>query len=114
MAHPVQKAVGLTDVACNLGVDNSTVLDWIASGKVRVSGIRDAATGEYRFTNDDLSALKAYGVGVIAESLFDEPNEWLDNPNPWLGGFTPRELVGTEREQLVFDVLQGIQHGTVA
>jgi hypothetical protein len=109
-----QSNYGASEVARHLGVDVSTVEDWIASGEVAVRNGRTRTVEGYCLSEDDLRALKAYGVSLAAESLFDEPNEWLDNPNPWMGGCSPRELVGTNREQLVFDVLKGLKHGVVA
>jgi hypothetical protein len=36
---------------------------------------------------------------------------WLDSPNSWLGGERPRDLIGTEMEWEVRDLLRGIRDG---
>ena len=43
--------------------------------------------------------------------IFPDPEAWLDTPNEHLMGRTPRELLGTEREILVSDLLWRIKHG---
>jgi Protein of unknown function (DUF2384) len=36
---------------------------------------------------------------------------WLDSPNSFLGGEKPRDLIGTEMEREVRDLLRGIKDG---
>jgi hypothetical protein len=43
--------------------------------------------------------------------LFPAPDAWLDAPNSFLGGEKPRDLIGTEREREVRDLLRGVQDG---
>jgi hypothetical protein len=40
-------------------------------------------------------------------ALIAEPDRWLDTPNDQLGGQKPKDLIGTEREQL----LRAIKYG---
>jgi hypothetical protein len=40
-----------------------------------------------------------------------EPREWLDTPNDRLGGLKPKELIGTNREPLLHDLLRAIKQG---
>ena len=47
-------------------------------------------------------------------ALFDDPSEWLESPNPSLGGYAPQDLLGTDREVLVQNLLDGIKHGMVS
>lgn len=47
-------------------------------------------------------------------ACFSQPEQWIDLPNAWLGGRTPRELLGTQDEQLVLDLIEGIKHGVTA
>ena len=44
-------------------------------------------------------------------ALIDEPNKWLKTPNDQLGGERPKDLIGTEREQLLRDLLRAIKYG---
>jgi hypothetical protein len=43
--------------------------------------------------------------------LVDKPNEWLRMPNSQLGGIKPEDLIGTDREQLLRDLLRAIKFG---
>jgi hypothetical protein len=43
--------------------------------------------------------------------VFPDPNAWLDAPNNSLGGARPRDLIGTERERELRDLLRGIRDG---
>ena len=43
--------------------------------------------------------------------LVDKPDEWLAMPNSQLGGIKPEALIGTDREQLLRDLLRAIKFG---
>ena len=45
-------------------------------------------------------------AGVVAD-----PDDWLASPNDQLGGQRPADLIGTDREQHVRDLLRAIKHG---
>jgi uncharacterized protein (DUF2384 family) len=45
------------------------------------------------------------------EALIAEPDKWLKTPNDQLGGDRPRDLIGTNREQLLRDLLRAIKYG---
>jgi|GEM_PF-1023337 len=45
------------------------------------------------------------------KKVFPDSSEWLDMPNELLGGQTPRELIGTERERELRYLLRGIEDG---
>jgi uncharacterized protein (DUF2384 family) len=47
-----------------------------------------------------------------AANIFAEPRLWLETPHSMLGGKRPSELIGTEREGLVRDLLRAIKYGT--
>ena len=47
---------------------------------------------------------------LIAEVVAD-PDQWMDAPNDQLGGYKPRELVGTEREGQLRDLARAIKNG---
>lgn len=44
-------------------------------------------------------------------ALIADPNEWLDTPNTELGGAKPKDLIGTDREQMLRDLLRSIKYG---
>jgi len=44
-------------------------------------------------------------------TLIDDPSEWLATPNTRLGGDKPQDLIGTDREQLLRDLLRSIKYG---
>jgi uncharacterized protein (DUF2384 family) len=44
-------------------------------------------------------------------SVVADPRRWLDAPNDQLGGRKPKDLIGTEQEQHVRDLLRAIKHG---
>jgi len=46
-------------------------------------------------------------VGQIVQ----DPDHWLDMPNDQLGGRKPKELIGTDQEQHLRDLLRAIRHG---
>jgi len=43
--------------------------------------------------------------------VFPDSKAWLDAPNDSLGGEKPRDLIGTEREWEVRQLLRGIEDG---
>ncbi len=45
------------------------------------------------------------------KGLIAEPAKWLETPNDQLGGQKPRDLIGTDREQLLRDLLRSIKYG---
>ena len=47
---------------------------------------------------------------LIAE-VIPRPGVWMDTPNENLGGARPRELIGTDREDLVRGLARAIKHG---
>lgn len=44
-------------------------------------------------------------------SVLADAGHWLNMPNDQLGGERPSDLIGTEREQAVRDLLRAIKHG---
>jgi hypothetical protein len=44
-------------------------------------------------------------------SVVADPGGWLNEPNDQLGSERPTDLLGTEREQHVRDLLRAIKHG---
>jgi hypothetical protein len=43
--------------------------------------------------------------------LVADPSEWLSTPNTRLGGMKPEDLIGTDREQLLRDLLRAVKYG---
>jgi hypothetical protein len=56
---------------------------------------------------------KADLESLIAE-LIDKPDEWMDTPNDQLSGEKPRDLIGTNREERVRELLRAIKIGIPA
>ncbi len=45
------------------------------------------------------------------EDLISDSDKWLKTPNDRLGGNKPADLIGTDREQLLRDLLRAIKYG---
>jgi uncharacterized protein (DUF2384 family) len=46
-----------------------------------------------------------------AATLVAEPEKWLDNPHPLLGGQRPNDLIGTDQELHLRNLLRRIKFG---
>lgn len=101
----------LAEAADYAGSTEFEINSWLASGVPGVKSIRDSMSGEYVFTAGDLRTLRNHNIAVLVASLFANPNEWLDSPNPYLGGFAPRDLLGSKRDVLVLELLEEMCHG---
>jgi hypothetical protein len=51
-------------------------------------------------------------VEELVRELIDKPDKWLDTENDQLGGEKPRDLVGTPKEPMLRNLLEGIKHGS--
>ena len=51
-------------------------------------------------------------VEDLVRELIDEPDKWLDTNNDQLGGEKPRDLVGTPKEPVLRNLLEGIRYGS--
>ncbi len=47
----------------------------------------------------------------LVRDVVDDPDVWLERPHEMLGAKSPRELIGTNREQFVRNLLRGLKHG---
>jgi hypothetical protein len=101
----------LPEAADYAGCTESEINEWLASGLPGIGNVRDSATAEYVFSAGDLRTLRNHNISVLVASIFDTPSDWLDSPNPYLGGFAPRDLIGSERDVLVLELLEGMCHG---
>ena len=43
--------------------------------------------------------------------LIDDPATWLDTPHARFAGAKPKDLIGTDREQMLRDLLRSIKYG---
>jgi hypothetical protein len=43
--------------------------------------------------------------------IFDDPDSWLDTPNPRTRGQKPRDLIGTDDEWILRNLIRRIKHG---
>lgn len=81
---------------------------------------------DYAWTNGRVAIVHAMGsplqmtdtqaqdyeeVRMMAGEVFDDPDVWLENPHGLLGGKKPRELIQSEKKQVVIDLLGAIKHG---
>jgi hypothetical protein len=60
-----------------------------------------------------VAVLEDESLNIIddVKKVFRDPDTWLDSPNNSLGGEKPRDLISTEREREVRDLLRRIQDG---
>jgi len=72
----------------------------------KAPGNRAAAPRPYALLEDESS-----DVVDDARAIFADADGWLDTPNVLLGGCKPRELLGTDQEPHVRDLLRGIRYG---
>jgi uncharacterized protein (DUF2384 family) len=115
LPHEARDSFTIEEAASELGVPTEAIRDWLSKSRLRSRAERDATGSENSgLTGEEMRALRAHRVEIDAFSLFREPDAWLDTPNPWLGDESPRQLIGTDREELVLDILEGIKHGVVA
>jgi uncharacterized protein (DUF2384 family) len=50
-------------------------------------------------------------IRLDVKDLIVEPDRWLDTPHYLLGNQKPRDLIGTEQEQHLRDLLRAIKYG---
>jgi hypothetical protein len=98
----------IAEVAQQLGVTPDTIRSWIHNRKVDVGPNnveRDA------FAPRDVRTLASHQLRIDVRSLFNDADEWLDAPNVEFGGFSPRELIGTDKEEMVRNFIESRKHG---
>jgi hypothetical protein len=109
----VENSVTIPELCYVLGIRESTVLNWIGSRKVDIQ--RDEkVTSSTILTSVEAGAIRSEWLRELIHSVIDEPEDWMSMPNPWLGGHSPDELIGTDREQLVIDIVEGVRQGVAA
>ena len=57
------------------------------------------------------SSIRTTQINLELCLLFHDPDSFLDAPNAWLNGARPRELIGTENEHQVIEVIVGMKQG---
>lgn len=102
----------LGDVVEEIGVSESTLREWINSQVVDVD-LR-ALRGLGTFTAEDVRVLLHHKLLHDIQVLFEDPDAWLDTPNPYVGGVAPRNLLGTDQQEIVRDAIESIEHGMVS
>ena len=50
-------------------------------------------------------------VQDLAAAVLADPDQWMDTPHPLLGGYRPQDLIGTNHEQQLRDLLRSIKYG---
>jgi uncharacterized protein (DUF2384 family) len=46
--------------------------------------------------------------------MIPDSDRWLDTPHTWFGGRKPRELIGTQDERELRNLIRGIRYGITA
>jgi hypothetical protein len=80
------------------------------------------ATGGMKMVNDDpksssnvasLAERRPYSPRLYAllNSVLDQPETWMSTPSIQFGGRRPADLVGTEEEAKIFDILIAVDQG---
>lgn len=59
----------------------------------------------------DLLPDEAPDIRQEVADLIDKPSQWLNTQNSQLGGHKPKDLIGTDQEPLLRDLLRAIKHG---
>lgn len=89
-----------------------------SSDKQRIS----KAAKEKRMVRDDLKPNSSSGVltkrrpraaklTALLNAVLDQPEKWMATPSLQLGGRRPVELVGTDEEVKIFDILNAVDQG---
>ena len=60
---------------------------------------------------DRIAEFLALSAREMAFELLQHPEEWLDWPNPQFGGRKPNDLIGTDEEVRVYDILAAYSLG---
>ena len=100
------------EAAERAGAVPEAIRRWIGDGGARVDRMRYDTD---RLNNDDVRALITYKLQVDITRLFDGDEEkvdaWLDTVNVDIGGYTPRELIGTDDEEILRNHVGRMIHG---
>jgi hypothetical protein len=73
--------------------------------------IRDAREALAEADAEEAPPFTVRSVQDLAEDLLMYPEQWLDNPNPNFGGRKPRDLIGTDEEVKVYNILNAADQG---
>jgi uncharacterized protein (DUF2384 family) len=63
------------------------------------------------FLSNNLFPDEAADIQKDIATLIADPSQWLDTPHARLGGAKPKDLIGTDREQFLRDLLRSIKYG---
>jgi hypothetical protein len=102
------RKVSLSELSSDLGIERDDLIQCIASAGIPIG---DQAV---RFTDEQARAIRSAWLRHEIHTLIDQPGDWLQMPNPWLGGHSPEELMGSDKEQLVVDIIEGLRHGCIS
>jgi uncharacterized protein (DUF2384 family) len=47
----------------------------------------------------------------LLSDVIENPENWLSTPTLQFGGRRPRDLIGTEEESKIFDILNAVEQG---
>jgi len=98
----------LDEAAGNLDADEQEILHLAEIGNIELSG--DPAV----FSMEAFRQLAQLKLRKDIDILFDDPDVWLNSPNPQMSGAIPADLIGTEKEQAVIDIVESLKYGNVS
>ena len=105
-----EKRLPLDEAADELEVELLTLREWLDAEPERYP-LEERKMG---LRPSQLAALRRRKVLADIHAQFQHPEAFLDTANLELGGDAPRDLLGTDREQLLFDYMMRINHGMVS
>jgi len=53
-------------------------------------------------------------IHVLINDVVPDADVWKNTPNPILGGEKPIDVIGTDREKVLRDMLRAAKHGMVS
>ena len=62
-------------------------------------------------SNDTIITTKSLSLDQLLGTVLDNPEAWLSMPSAQFGGRRPADLIGTEEEQKIVDLLLAVDQG---
>ena len=104
------KRLPISAAAYELETDEPTLREWLASEPEAFP----RAQWETGLVPSQMAALRRCKALADIRTHYEHPDAFLDTPNLELGGAAPRDVLGTDREHLLFDYMMRINHGMVS
>jgi len=104
------KRLPISAAAYELETDEPTLREWLAAEPEDFP----RAQWETGLVPSQMAALRRRKALADIRTHYEHPEAFLDTPNLELGGDAPRDVLGTDREHLLFDYMMRINHGMVS